>query len=236
MSKNPEQLTRTVRWLQIYAAMLTIALAALFVRGGTTTDGDGVLRARGLIIEDDAGRERVLIGAPIPEAANRVRTDDARIREAWATRYPDPDAYMGYYQDYSHEANGMLILSEDGFDRLVVGDPVPDPVVGKRIAPSTGMVINDAEGLERTGYSVKVVNGYYRVGLGLDTDRVQEGLILTLDDDGLLGVIVGHGGDRIHLGSAPAGHDWTGLAEEFQGLMVRRDGEIVHMMNFAEGN
>lgn len=41
---------------------------------------------------------------------------------------------MGYYQDYIHETNGMLILSEDGFDRLVVGDPVPDPSIGRRSA------------------------------------------------------------------------------------------------------
>ena len=42
--------------------------------------------------------------------------------------------------------------------------------------------------------------------------RSQSFATVTLDDDGLLGVIVGHGGDRIFLGSAPAGHEWTGLA------------------------
>ena len=129
------------------------------------TPADGVLRARGLIIEDEAGRERILIGAPVPEAANRVRTDEARVQEVWASRYPDADGYMGYYQGYSHETNGLLILSEDGFDRLVLGDPVPDPNIGRR--------------------------------------------------------------------SAPAGHEWTGLAEAFQGLLVRRDGEIVHQVNAA---
>lgn len=236
MSTNTEQLTRTVRWLQVYAALITIALAVLFIRGGTTTDGDGVLRARGLIIEDEAGRERILIGAPIPEAANRVRTDEARAREAWAARYPDPDAYMGYYQDYSHETNGMLILGEDGFDRLVVGDPAPDPNTGRRIGPATGLVVNDAQGFERTGYGLIDRGGQYSVGLGLDTDRIEEGLTLTLHDDGLIAVSVGHGEDQVLLGSVPAGHPWTGLTEAFQGLMVRRDGEIVHMMNFAEGN
>ena len=236
MSTNAEQLTRTVRWLQLYAALMTIALAVLFVRGGTTADGDGVLRARGLIIEDEAGRERILIGAPIPEAANRVRTDEAKAREAWATRYPDPDAYMGYYQDYSHATNGMLILGEDGFDRLVVGDPAPDPNTGRRIGPATGLVVNDAQGFERTGYGLIDRDGQYSVGLGLDTDRIEEGLTLTLHDDGLMAVSVGHGEDQVLLGSVPAGHPWTGLTEAFQGLMVRRDGEIVHMMNFAEGN
>ena len=97
MSTSAERLKRTVRWLQVYAALLTIAVAVLFVRSGTATDG--VLRARGLIIEDEVGRERILIGAPVPEAANRVRTDEARVREVWAPGFPDPDAYMGYYRD-----------------------------------------------------------------------------------------------------------------------------------------
>ncbi|WP_419936175.1 hypothetical protein [Candidatus Palauibacter sp.] len=232
MSTSDERSTRTIRWLQVYSALMTIALVVLFVRSGTATDG--VIRARGLIIEDAAGRERILIGAPVPEAANRVRTDEARVREVWGPRFPD--AYMDYYQDYSHETTGLLILSEDGFDRLVVGDPVPDPNIGRRIAPSTGMVINDHEGFERTGYGLKPIEGRYRVSLGLDTDRIEEGLLLTLDDDGLHGVTVGTGANGIFLGSAPAGHGWTGLAEEFQGPLVRRDGEIVHKVNLAAGN
>ena len=234
MSTNTAQMARTIRWLQVYAALMTVALAVLFVRSGTATDG--VIRARGLIIEDEAGRERILIGAPVPEAANRVRTDEARVRGAWASRYPDSDAYMGYYQNYNHDTNGMLILSEDGFDRLAVGDPTPDPNIGRRIAPSTGMVINDAEGFERMGYGVKPMDGRYRVSLGLDTDRIAEGLVLILDDDGPRGILVGTVADGVFLGSVPAGHAWTSLAEEFQGLLVRRDGEIVHKLNLADGN
>ena len=78
MSTSPERLTRAIRWLQAYAALLTIALVVLFFRSGTSADD--VLRTRGLIIEDEAGRERILIGAPIPEAANRVRTAFAPTR------------------------------------------------------------------------------------------------------------------------------------------------------------
>jgi hypothetical protein len=213
---------------------MTVALVVLFVRSGVAPDG--VIRTQGLIIEDEAGRERILIGAPVPEAANRVRTDEARVREVWAPQFPDADAYMGYYQDYSHETNGMLILSEDGFDRLVVGDPVPDPNIGRRFGPSTGIVINDARGFERTGYGVLAVNGRQNVGLGLDTDRIEEGLSLVLHDGGPHGILVGTLADGIFLGSAPAGHDWTGVAEAFQGLLVRRGGEIVYELNLAEGN
>ncbi|MYA64844.1 MAG: hypothetical protein F4139_05145 [Gemmatimonadetes bacterium] len=234
MSTSPERLTRAIRWLQAYAALLTIALAVLFVRSGAATDG--VLRVRGLIIEDEAGRERILIGAPIPEADNRVRTDEARVREVWASRYDDGEAYMGYYQDYDHAANGIVILSEDGFDRVVLGDPVPDPNIGKRIAPSTGLVINDMQGFERTGYGVLVVDGTYRVVLGLDSNRGREGLVLMLEDDGLVGVSVGQGDDMIFLGDLPAGLGWWGLEELFRGLVIARDGEIVHRLNGAEGS
>ena len=231
MNTNPERLTPAIRWLQAYAALMTVALVVLFVRTGTATEG--VLRVRGLIIEDEAGRERILIGAPIPEAANRVRTDEARVREVWASRYEDGEAYMGYYQDYRHEANGILILSEDGFDRVVLGDPVPDPNIGRRIAPSTGLVINDMQGFERTGYGVLVVDGTYRVVLGLDSNRGREGLVLMLEDDGRVGVTVGHGDDMIFLGDLPAGLGWWGLTELVRGLVIAKDGEIVHQLNGA---
>ncbi len=113
-------------------------------RGVSVVQATETTTLGGLVIEDEAGRERILIGAPIPEAANRVRTDEARVREIWAPRFPDEEAYMGFYEDYSHETNGILILSEDGFDRLAFGDPVPDPNIGRRIGPSTGLLINDA--------------------------------------------------------------------------------------------
>jgi hypothetical protein len=84
------------------------------MRPATAQAADGVLRIRGLVIEDASGRERILIGAPIPAAANRVRTDETRAREFWAGRYPDPDRYMGFYKGYNHETNGILIPTDTG--------------------------------------------------------------------------------------------------------------------------
>ena len=81
MQAEMQQVKRTIRWLQGYAVLASIALVVLFVRNGSAEED--VLRARGLIIEDAAGRERILLGAPIPEAINRVRTDTARLRELW---------------------------------------------------------------------------------------------------------------------------------------------------------
>ena len=79
------------------------------------------------------------------------------------------------------------------------------------------MVINDLEGFERMGYGFKVVNGLGRVGLGLDTDRIQEGLLLTLDDDGLLGVTVGTGRTGSSLAARPPVTSGPALRRRFRG-------------------
>lgn len=59
-------LERQVRWLKGYAAAATafaLALPLLASRHAPVAD---VLRSKGIIIEDEQGRERILIGAPDP--------------------------------------------------------------------------------------------------------------------------------------------------------------------------
>lgn len=101
-----------------------------------------VLRARGLVIEDDRGRARVILGAPFPIVNDRRRKDQP--------------------------TEAMVFLDEDGRDRLILGE-APDPNVNgnivKRIAASFGVVIHDAKGNERGGF-VWLANG--RVSLALD--------------------------------------------------------------------
>jgi hypothetical protein len=160
-----------------------------------------VLRVRGLIIEDDQGRERILMGAPIPQAKNRVRTDFDRVKRAWAGR--SPSKYMEWYKTYQNQMNGILLLNEDGFDRVALGDPVPDPNVGIRIAPSSGLVINDEEGFERSGYGLLNVKNQHRVVLGMDSSKGKEGLTMFLIDDGPIGLEVNDGFRHRSLGLAP---------------------------------
>ena len=75
-----------------------------------------IIKARGIIIVDDQGRERILLGAPISAAKNRVRTDLAKVEEIWGKRFSPK--YMEWYRGYNHSVNGMLVLDENGFDRL----------------------------------------------------------------------------------------------------------------------
>ncbi len=71
------------------AAVLLVMLAGTTLQTGNAQSNSSanILRARGLAIVDEQGRERILLGAPIPPAANRVRTDQARVKEIWAKRF-----------------------------------------------------------------------------------------------------------------------------------------------------
>jgi len=219
-----ERSLRQVKWALGITAGLILGLGITALR--PAPEAAEVLRVRGIVVVDDEGRERILIGAPIPTVGNRVRTDLERVREVWAPRYPDPEQYMTYYRDYRHDTYGLVILDEGGFDRIAIGDPVPDPNIGKRIGPSTGVVINDEQGFERSGYGLLNVNGRKRVVLGLDSDRGTEGLVLVLDDEGGVGIAIRDEERSIHMGLVPAGDPRIPGGERFSGLMFQ-EGQVV---------
>jgi len=193
--QDETRLEKQIRRLRVCVAFL--GAAVLFLVGTAFSKQErqaDILRARGLIIEDDQGRERILIGSPIPAAKNRIRTDLNRVREVWGKRFPEK--YMDWYRGYQNDMSGLLILDANGFDRVAVGDPVPDPNVGKRIAPSRGLVINDEEGFERSGYGLLKVENHYRVVLGMDNAQGQEGASVFLMDDGPVGLELQDGSRR----------------------------------------
>jgi hypothetical protein len=84
-------------------------------------------------------------------------------------------------------ARGLIIVDEQDRDRIVIGSPVPDPKEGKRLNPSTGMVINDINGYERFGLGLTQDN---RMGMGFDAppgkgdDRNRERINIVADDNG----------------------------------------------------
>jgi hypothetical protein len=224
------RLERKVRMLSMYAMGLTLVVGVLGVSAFSVQQSRGVLRARGLIIEDAKGRERILLGAPIPYAKNRVRTDTARARMEWSTRYPDSVRvrYMTSYNKLWHAMHGLLVLDENGFDRFAVGDSMPDPNIGRRIGAGTGLLINNSKGYERGGYGMTVVNGHERIVVGLDSKQGPEGLALILDDAGRVQVMLRYGGKTALLGTlSPAEQGNEGAAPGF-GLVVREGNEVRH--------
>jgi hypothetical protein len=63
-----EQLERSVRRLRMVASLAGIALLTTWVLAARSPQArPDVLRARGLILEDAEGRERIVLGAPMPD-------------------------------------------------------------------------------------------------------------------------------------------------------------------------
>lgn len=221
MDVSLDKLRRGISYLKVYAGLITILVIVLFVKVFLPPASPGILRARGLIIEDASGRERILIGAPVPEAASRVRTDMAKVTKAWGKRYPN----MDWYKTLDHSTNGILILDANGFDRIAIGDPTPDPNIGRRIAPSVGILINDQEGFERTGWGYFPAKG--RVVLGLDSRKGQEGVTLFVLEDDTTGMNINAGDKSIFLGSQPGVAAPAAAPSPFLGLLLREKDKTI---------
>lgn len=188
-------------------------------------NSDEIIRTKGLIVTDENGKDRILIGAPVPSSENRIRSSFEKAKSAWGKRFPSFD----WYKTLNNGTNGILILDEHGYDKIAIGDPVPDPNIGKRIAPSVGLAINDNEGFERSGWGFTPENN--RVVFGLDNPQGSEGVILCILEDGSTGMNLRNGQNRIYIGSAPANGMITELPETFNGLLIQDSSGIKHKIN-----
>lgn len=88
------------RTKQLYLGSLLLVGIALVTVSFTKLNRFDLIRAKGIIIEDANGKDRILIGAPVPFSKNRVRTDTALVRKHWASQFDDPNQYMGWYKKY----------------------------------------------------------------------------------------------------------------------------------------
>lgn len=221
MEERIEALERSLaRWRRTAALIVVLAALIPLAAAARRHKSADVLRVRGIVIEDEQGRDRILIGAPIPASPDRVRTDLGKAKAAWGARYPTFD----WYATLDHRTNGLLILDERGHDRIALGDPTPDPNTGRRIAPGTGLQINDGEGFERAGYGL--ITELDRVVLGLDSSDGNEGAMLVLLEDGTAGLVARQADRLVLVGHAAAGSELSGLEEAFSGLLLRDAGGI----------
>lgn len=207
----------------IYVPLLVCILFQFFMSAAATTEAgepaakDRVLKVRGIIVVDENGRERILIGAPIPISKDRIRTDAARAVAAWGKNFPPQ--YVDWYKGYRHSVNGMLVLDEGGFDRVAVGDRLPDPNIGKRIGDQSGILFNDEKGFERGAFGFIKTDERSRVVLGLDSQKGEAATISVLED-GSTGLRVARRGQSSFLGFLEPGTPLNNGSEAFNGLML----------------
>ena len=205
LQRQLDQQNTRLKKAMLISALTILCLSSQFLFSFRETGDNKILRARGVVIVDDHGRERILIGAPLPQAGNRVRTDTSRVRALWSQRFGNANEYMKWYEDYDHQANGILILDEQGYDKVCLGDGVPDANIGPRIGKQTGLIFCDNEGFERGGIGViNVGDKQNRVVMALDGENGTDATGISVMEDGETGFFAGGKGYRMFLGASPA--------------------------------
>src|SRR5579862_4201516 len=125
---SQESLTRIQRQLRATQVLSLICLLGIIFQAWGVTRPHAVqageenkfLRVRGITIEDATGRPRILLGAPIGKAAGRKDEEDVY---------------------------GMIVVGENGADRVIVSYPLPGPQ--RQGEAAGGVLLSDAHGAER---------------------------------------------------------------------------------------
>lgn len=144
---------------------------------------------------------------------------------------------MEWYEDYYHGTNGMIIMNEDGFDKLLVGDKLADPNGGVRIAESAGIIWNDENGMERGGIGLNRLkeNNKYRGVLGFDLDNGAEGFHLAQLEDGSQLIRMVYNDGYLLFGQANEPSRFLKNEKPFIGIMIfNRQDSLVYQKNFLE--
>jgi hypothetical protein len=135
MEQRMQRMEKALVALLLICSVLAIALCSVSRNNAPNrvlaAESATVLHLRGLVIEDDQGRARILLGSPFPVVADRVRHD--------AT------------------TTAMVFLDEEGHDRFSVGEkftPQIDGVVPRdyqELSTGFGLTLNDQLGNDRGG-------------------------------------------------------------------------------------
>lgn len=200
---------RYKRIKKFFIGFVSLTLIGIISFGFAKTDKFGLIRAKGIIIEDENGKDRILIGAPVPYSKDRVRTDTNLVRKYFAgDLYPkDPNQYMEWYKKYRHSAFGMVVMNEKGIDVMQAGDQLSDPNVGRRIFLPTGILLNNQKGLEVGGFGSHTFDdGRSGVALGLDDPgNGREAFHALVLSDGTRALILQDANGKLVLGFGNSG-------------------------------
>lgn len=240
LQNEVKMLSRRLRAMYLIFGAILLAQAVLFFGVNSQADGevvdnsDKIIKTRGIIVVDEQGRERVLIGAPIPQAKNRVFTDKTRALAAWKDRMPESGKfYWDKFDDLHKAAVGMLVLDENGFDRVAVGDQLPDANTGKRIGLPTGITIHNEKGYERAGFGMIKVGDRTQVGLGMDDEHGEALNLFSAKGIGV-GLRINDSKNQLIFGSLEPGKMYNKSDQPFSGYMFRQGNQVKHQFNILE--
>lgn len=174
---------KTIQRISMLFTISSFFLTTFFLSSFKPEKDNGIIRAKGIVIIDENGKDRILIGAPFPYSKNRIRTDFEKAKATWSNAYGGNFDWYKTNKSITHGGTGMLILDENGHDRVAIGSPMPTSYIG-RIAPGHGITINDEKGGERGGFSWLKNDKIDRMVLGLDHSTGYEGATIGVMEDG----------------------------------------------------
>jgi hypothetical protein len=148
---------KSTKYLVIFLIMMFIVLAYQYI---TVRQKDQLsvelIRTRGLILQDENGRDVMLMGYPVPYSKQRKRTDGLE---------------------------GLLWMDVHGNDRLFMGSQGSLQVNGElysRIDAGWGFLVNDQLGNERGGFGI--LDSLNSMVLGLNYPA-GEGIVMVTEPD-----------------------------------------------------
>ena len=111
LRKLHEMELRYKRMKLSFIALISMIVVGVFSLAFTKTDKFELIRTKGIIIEDENGKDRILIGAPLPYSKDRVRTDTNLVKKYFASEInpKDPKKYMEWYKKYRQILNSDVI-------------------------------------------------------------------------------------------------------------------------------
>jgi hypothetical protein len=213
----------------ISLGVFSLLLVIVFGLGFISINESEIIRTKGIIIEDENGIDRILIGAPIPFSKYRVRTDTSLVRKYWSdVAGVDANQYMKWYNEYYHGTEGIVIMNEEGFDRVLLGDKLADSNVGKRLFEAAGITWNDKKGFELGGAGVNTTeDGTTRSVMGLDNPN-GEAIHLVALEDGTNALIIGGANGRMMIGLSEEGGMFAQDGKSFSGIeYFNNNGDLV---------
>lgn len=122
-------------------------------------------------------------------------------------------------------AKGLVIVDDQGRERIILGAPVPDPPhIGKRVNPAHGMIILDNKGYERWGVGLMDETGQMAMGFDAPVDPANP----TKNPERLHLIADGKGGAMIRFLNRQTGvPGWIRLGEDdklyFEFIDVQKD-------------
>lgn len=207
-----------IRFKRATIGSSALAFICLITLSFTKINKFDIIRAKGIVIEDAKGKDRILIGAPIPHSKDRVRTDTTMVRKHWASQFDDPNQYMGWYKKYKNSSNGIVFMNEEGFDEVLVGEKLADPNVGVRMFEMSGILFNNKKGWERGGAGVNTLeNGKTRQGVGFDDDSGEAMHMMTFED-GSKALVIGDENGSLRIGMSKKPGELLQNKESFTGI------------------